>query len=97
MTTEIIKTFIPGPPTPVTATVRKLQANYTVEFSTFDEFPQSLDIEEEVKAVLALDLNKIEEEGCSIDDVCDMVSEELSDEKNKELMKHGLSGLDDLL
>lgn len=40
-----------------------------------------------------------EEEGCAIDsDTCGMdVTKTLSEEKNKELMEHGLNSLDDLL
>ena len=42
---------------------------------------------------------KQEEEGCPLEsDTCGMdTTKKLSDEKNKELMQHGLDSLDDLL
>lgn len=41
---------------------------------------------------------EVEETGCGIEETCAMdVDSKLSDEKNKELMEHGLAGLDDLL
>lgn len=42
--------------------------------------------------------NPSEDEGCGIEETCAMdVNAVLSEDKNKELMDHALSGLDDLL